>query len=92
MCQLTPPAEEVASDEAVEDDTNNDPRKKVVKGSGRHKTASTEDCGPDDVSGKGARVALGNKVLNGWASSTNEPEPVGPGINATSTEDTLRTL
>lgn len=90
--KLTPPAKEVPSDEAVENDADNDPREKIVKGSGRNEAASTKDGGPDDISSKGAGVASGDEVLNGWTSGTNEPEPVSPGVDATGTEHALWAL
>lgn len=76
----TPPAKELPANEKVEDKADNDPLSQVPGSCWRDQACGTKNCREEDIAENTARVSLSEEVLGTRQSKSNEPEPVGPGV------------
>ena len=80
--ERTPPAIELAMDQTVENEADDDPLQQEVKSSRRNLPSGIEDGRGDDVTSPAAGIAPGDKELDHRNSETDEPEPVRPRVTA----------
>ena len=78
--ERTPPAIELAMDQTVENEADDDPLQQEVKSSRRNLPSGTEDGRGDDVTSPAAGIAPSDKVLDHRNTESDKPEPVRPRV------------